>query len=396
MSKKNWRVILTGALIIMAFIALWDTYKLWTMDDAEVQAMQDDDPGGLLRLQQDAIRLGLDLQGGIHVVLRVKLEELDEGARVDAVDRAMQIIRNRVDGLGVAEPTIVKQGNNRIIVDLPGYTDADRAEELIGQTALLQFKLLETAANANLILSRLDSIIAEHERTRRGEVSGTTEVAETDSAGLVDLLTESDSSARSTSTDLMADLLGESTLDTADLFGFDEELGLSEDEYPLTARLELAFSGSKGVNWPSYAVAKKDRELIDRWLALPEAARVIPIDVQFAWGTRTEVRNSREVYYLYLMKRKVQFLGKYLENISLRRDPMSGFVVNFSLSGDGAARFAQLTGANIDKPLAIVLDDRVESAPFINSKIRRQGQISMGGKSYIGRVLHEEYLSNQC
>ncbi len=392
MSKKNWRVILTGVLIILAFIALWDTYKLWTMSDTEVQAMQDDDPGALLHLQQEAIRLGLDLQGGIHVVLRVKLEELDKGAQTDAVDRAMQIIRNRVDGLGVAEPTIVKQGNERIIVDLPGYTDADRAEELIGQTALLQFKLLETADNGNLILSRLDSVIAEYEAARRGEVSDTAGVAEADSAGMFDLLAESEASDQTTSSDLMAELLGDSVVDTADLFGFDEELGLNEDEYPLTSRLELAFSSSKGVGWPSFAVAKKDRERIDRWLSLPEAARVIPIDVQFAWGTRTEVRNSREVYYLYLLKRKVQFLGKYLENISLRRDPMSGFVVNFSLSGDGAARFAQLTGANIDKPLAIVLDDKVESAPFINSKIRRQGQISMGSSAKIDDARNMEIV----
>ena len=392
MSKKNWRVILTGALIILAFIALWDTYKLWTMSDAEVQTMQDDDPGALLHLQQEAIRLGLDLQGGIHVVLRVKLEELDKGAQTDAVDRAMQIIRNRVDGLGVAEPTIVKQGKERIIVDLPGYTDASRAEELIGQTALLQFKLMETADNGNLILSRLDSVIAEYEAARRGEVADTAEVAGTDSAGMIDLLTESEASAQTTSSDLMAELLGDSAVDTTDMFGFDEEFGLSEDESPLTSRLELAFSSRTGASWPSFAVAKKDRERIDRWLALPAAARVIPIDVQFAWGTRTEIRNSREVYYLYLLKRKVQFLGKYLENISLRRDPMSGFVVNFSLSGDGAARFAQLTGANIDKPLAIVLDDKVESAPFINSKIRRQGQISMGSSAKIDDARNMEIV----
>ncbi|MCK4301186.1 MAG: hypothetical protein KAW91_00345, partial [candidate division Zixibacteria bacterium] len=246
MSKKNWRVILTGALIILAFIALWDTYKLWTMSDAEVQTMQDDDPGALLHLQQEAIRLGLDLQGGIHVVLRVKLEELDKGAQTDAVDRAMQIIRNRVDGLGVAEPTIVKQGKERIIVDLPGYTDASRAEELIGQTALLQFKLMETADNGNLILSRLDSVIAEYEAARRGEVADTAEVAGTDSAGMIDLLTESEASAQTTSSDLMAELLGDSAVDTTDMFGFDEEFGLSEDESPLTSRLELAFSSRTG------------------------------------------------------------------------------------------------------------------------------------------------------
>jgi len=109
--------------------------------------------------------------------------------------------------------------------------------------------------------------------------------------------------------------------------------------------------------------------------------RQIPVDVQFAWSTRSEIRNSREVYILHLVKRKVQFVGKYLENIALSRDNMGGFVVNFQLSGDGAARVAQLTRTNIDKPLAIVIDDKIESAPFINSTIRNRGQITMGGSA---------------
>jgi len=153
MSKQNWRIGLTVILIILACVAFWNTFELWTMSDTEQAEMQENDPGGLLTLQQKAIRLGLDLQGGIHVVLRVKLEEIDPAGHDDAVERAIQIIRNRVDGLGVAEPVIQKQGNDRIIVDLPGYTDADRAEELIGQTALLEFKLLETLDNANLLLA---------------------------------------------------------------------------------------------------------------------------------------------------------------------------------------------------------------------------------------------------
>src|SRR3990170_8392757 len=162
MGLKNWRVWLTLIFIVVSVIAFWDTFKLWTMSPQEKLAMSETDPGGLVELQQKAIRLGLDLQGGIHVVLRVKLEELDDAARQDAVERAIQIIRNRVDGLGVTEPQIQKQGNDRIIVDLPGYTDAARAEELIGQTALLEFKLLETPENANLILGRIDSVVAKY------------------------------------------------------------------------------------------------------------------------------------------------------------------------------------------------------------------------------------------
>lgn len=394
MSKHNWRIVLTGILIVLAIIAFWDTFRLWTMSGEEVAEMEQQEPGKLQAIREDAIRLGLDLQGGIHVVLRVKLEELDKGAAEDAVDRAMQIIRNRVDGLGVAEPTIVKQGTDRIVVDLPGYTDAERAEELIGQTALLQFKLMESMDNAQLILAKIDSVVADHvEETRqtdefleKGEETAAEEmkVGQEDLDLAQDLIEQDTIPETKQDVDLMEALTDDSIVDTAALFGMDDTTAIQEGENPFTARLEPAlYSANTATAWPAFAVSKRDRERLDRWLNLPEVRDVIPIDMQFAWSTRSEVRNSREVYLLYVLKRKVQFLGKYLENIALGRDNMGGFVVNFALSGQGASIFATLTGSNIDKPLAIVLDDKVESAPFINAKIRRRGQITMGGTAEI-------------
>ena len=372
MSKNNWRVILTLILLVVAVVAFWNTFKLWTMTEEQQIAMQEEDPGALLHLQQKAIRLGLDLQGGIHVILRVKMEEMDPGSREGAVERAIQVIRNRVDGLGVAEPAIQKQGNDRIIVDLPGYTDANRAEELIGQTALLQFKLMESIDNGNLILTKIDSIVSAYEKAKKvekGETDVTEKVAEetADNEGKEDIL---------------AELMGDSTTDTAGKYEFDETVSLDEEESPVASRLELSMVTQKtGIAWPGYIVRKEDRELLNRWLNLPEVKKVIPEDVQFLWSTRPEISNNREIYRLYLLKRKVQFLGKFLENISLGQDSYGGHTVDFQLSGDGAARFAQLTGANINKPLVIVLDDKVESAPFINSKIRKRGQITMGSSA---------------
>ncbi len=89
------------------------------------------------------LNLGLDLQGGMHLVMEVEKDKLPEGANVrDAVDRAIEIIRNRVDALGVAEPTIQRQGESWIVVQLPGIKNPERAKELIGKTALLEFKLV--------------------------------------------------------------------------------------------------------------------------------------------------------------------------------------------------------------------------------------------------------------
>jgi protein-export membrane protein SecD len=379
MPRQNWRIIVTLALIVVAVIAFWDTFRLWTMSDEAQQAMDENDPGSLLALQQEAIRLGLDLQGGIHVVLRVKLEEIDREAREGSVDRAIQVIRNRVDGLGVTEPLIQKSGNDRIIVDLPGYTDAERAEELIGQTAMLEFKLMESMDNAQLVLTKIDSVVSEYEKIRRGDtltVTDTGEVAVTDSAA-----DEADTVPEIDDLEVLADLMGDSAIvDTSELFGFDEDLMQPDiSQQPFSSLLEVGMYNQRTSSaWPGFAVAKRDRERIDRWLALPEVREVIPLDVQFGWSTRPELRNNRDVYMLYVLRRKVQFVGKYLERIMMGRDSYGGLTVDFALSGDGAARFAQLTGANIDKPLAIVIDNKVESAPFINSKIRNRGQITMG------------------
>lgn len=395
MSGSNWRVVITLAFVVISVFMFRHTLELWTMTESERIELQDKDPGALLELQQKAIRLGLDLQGGIHVVLRVKLEELDEASKDGAVDRAIEVIRNRIDALGVAEPIILKQGEDRIVIDLPGYTDAERAEELIGQTALLQFKLMESIDNANIILVKLDSAIAVYEKNRSGTADEEQE-AEQVTAEEQEIATELNKDAKDKS-DILADLIGfDSAADTTgvDPFAFDESFTAGNDDNPLGSRLELFLRNSKtGISWPAFIVNKKDRELIDKWLNLPQIKKLIPADVEFAWSTRGEIRNNRETFSLYVLKRRVQFLGKYLENISLRRDAtMGGYTVDFKLSGEGKNRFAQLTGSNIDKPLAITLDDRVESAPFISSKIRGSGQITLGGDASIKEARNMEIV----
>ncbi len=380
MRSQKWRFILTSIIIVVAFMAYWDTFRLWTMSEEEKQTMQEEQPGELLELQQKAIRLGLDLQGGIHVVLRVKLEELDNAAKEGAVDRAIQIIRNRIDGLGVAEPVITKQGEDRIMIDLPGYTDEQRAQDLIGQTALLEFKLLENFDNAQLLINRIDSAIYSLEVAKEEAAKADDETAEP--AKTEEVVTEDDTTGE---VDVMAELMGGSDAsgDTID-FGFDEAMLASADTRPFSSRIEVSLYNTRNsTNHPGFTVRKQDKPKLERWLERPEVRRLIPVDVEWLWSTRAEVRNQRDVYDLYLMKRKVVFVGKYLEGISLGRDQFGGQSVNFKLSGDGAARFAQLTGANLQKPLAIVIDGKVESAAFINSKIRNSGQITMGSSASI-------------
>ena len=81
---------------------------------------------------QKRINLGLDLKGGMHLLLKVDTSHLSAQAKEDAGDRAVEVIRNRIDAFGVREPSIQKQGEGEIVVQLPGITDRDRALELIG------------------------------------------------------------------------------------------------------------------------------------------------------------------------------------------------------------------------------------------------------------------------
>lgn len=94
------------------------------------------------------INLGLDLQGGMYLILKVDTSKLDEKSKVDAVERALEIVRNRIDQFGVKEPIVQMQGADQIVVQLPGLTDRKRALDLIGRTAMLEFKLVSNDPKA--------------------------------------------------------------------------------------------------------------------------------------------------------------------------------------------------------------------------------------------------------
>lgn len=126
--KMKWKLVL---VILVAGLAMWKAYPPLDVYDKEGKIVKD-----------GKINLGLDLQGGMHLVLRVDIDKLPKEDRADATDRALEIIRNRIDQFGVLEPFIQKEGTNRIIVQLPGVTDRERAIDIIGKTAHLEFVLV--------------------------------------------------------------------------------------------------------------------------------------------------------------------------------------------------------------------------------------------------------------
>ncbi len=124
----QWKVL---AIVLLMIACVWMIYPPFTVKDKDGKVVQ-----------KGKINLGLDLQGGMHVVLKVDTSKLAVDARKDAIDRAMEVIRNRVDQFGVGEMSIQRQGRESIIVQLPGVTDRERALDIIGKTAHLEFKLV--------------------------------------------------------------------------------------------------------------------------------------------------------------------------------------------------------------------------------------------------------------
>ncbi len=139
MTARQMKRVFIGLVIFLACWFLYPTYTWYRMDSQERETMEKEGSSILNKI----LNLGLDLRGGMHLILEIDTAKMPEGMKLkEAVDRAMEIVRNRVDQFGIAEPLIVKQGEKWIVVQLPGIKDARRAMDLIGKTALLEFKLV--------------------------------------------------------------------------------------------------------------------------------------------------------------------------------------------------------------------------------------------------------------
>ena len=345
---KRWVILLILVLVAVSFFYLLPSIKYWSLSDSEKQQLRIDDPQKLYGLEKRAIKLGLDLKGGMHVVLQVDKSRLNPEEQKDAVDRALEIIRNRVDQFGVTEPLIQKQGEDGIIVELPGLVDAERARDLIGKTAQLEYKLLPEPEIMNSLIKEIDEALAAAEPESLAEVQKE-EIQEP-----------------------IEDLFATEEKDTMDDFLEELDEELPEEDRPFSSLLEASRSFY-------FYVPKEEMAKVDYLLNKPEARRVIPDDLEFAWATETELIQGMEYQKLYILKKRVEFSGKYLTDAKPRFDEFRKPYVHFTLTKRGGRRFAQLTGANIKKPLAIVLDGRVESTPTIQDKVRDEGRITMGG-----------------
>ncbi len=316
------------------------------------------------QLWSRGLKLGLDLQGGMHLVLEVDDPQgtLTADARADAIDRVERVVRTRINELGVEEPLIQKVGNDRLIVELAGIRNEDQAKEVIQRAAFLEFKLVKPTSEVDQVLPRVDRAIV----NALGEDSlrslGAATAAPGQQQDIEKLLFGGDTAGARDSAKAAG---GESAAAAAR----DTTLALR----PLTSLL------NQGDVDGTYLVADQDMPAVKDFLAMPDVQRALPRDVSLQWGSQPVGRGARTYHRLYVLTKDPFMTGESLENAVAGRDPQFNQAqVQFQLNRAGGRRFSEFTGQHVGDYLAIVLDQNVMSAPVIRDRIGARGQIDMG------------------
>ncbi|MEQ9397958.1 MAG: protein translocase subunit SecD [Longimicrobiales bacterium] len=321
------------------------------------------------QLYSKGLKLGLDLQGGMHLVLEVDDPDgtLTADAKSDMIDRVDRIIRTRIDEFGVEEPLIQKVGNERLIVELAGIDDEDQAKEIIQTAAFLEFKLVHPTTEVDNTLARMDRAIVaalgvDSIRAMGRDVTSTGAGSSQD----IETLLFGGDTTSADSTEATAEA---PAADTAT-----EDAGPSEDDFrPFSSLLNLGDLDG------TYLVAVEDRPVAEAFMALPAFERALPRDRVLHWGTDIVARGARNFQRLYVLEEDPFLTGEYLENATAQRDPQFNQAqVQFELSRAGGRLFSRFSGQHVGDNLAIVLDNEVMSAPVIQDRIGARGQIEMG------------------
>jgi len=413
--KNRWKIVLILISIAGALWYLYPTYKdinyqkklsqLRGEDSLRfVQEHLDD----IQKVRQKRIKLGLDLQGGMYVSLEVDIVKMldnlaknkdetfrqilsevrkealtsqepvtsillrkfqEKGIRLsryygdirqsdseiiaelekqaeEAIERGLEVIRNRVDKYGVAEPSIQKQGNNRIVVELPGVKNREEVRQLLQSTAVLEFKLLKPADIAIKVMQSIDNYLA-----GKGAIDtvDTAKVAKT----------------RDTTKTISAEL------------GADTSAGLSEfekfkKEHPFFAYVRV--DERTGIGF----VMARDKKMVDFILSRPDVKNLIPPDFEFVWSAKPfTAQDGNQYYNLLAVKKEPEITGKVITEARATIDPDNNSpIVIMRMNSEGAREWARITGANINKHIAIILDGTAYSWPVVRTKI-------VGGSSQI-------------
>jgi len=411
----RFKIIFILVIFLGSLYYLWPTYYLSRLPAEDKRLMSLSDPQGLRDLEERSIKLGLDLQGGMHLVLELDQSDISMAAdeQEDAIDRALEIIRTRVDQFGVSEPLIQKAGDERIIVELAGVVDTARARSLVEQSAYLEFQLVKFQNEFQEVLALVDEVIVENElyllpqEEEAGEAPAQSEQERQGEFDPMDLFgkedeqrTEPDSiqSQEGRADTLAAESEEESSLD--ELLGSEGALA-GEIKKPFSQLFYQDARMLQSERRENYLMVPVDREpLVKEYLNLPEVREIIelaevnnqvdylryrspdeedePDTLEVLWGDNKDnyVGPDGVVYKLiYLLKKRAEMTGEFLADANATLgsgyDPKTANkpLVMMQLISEGADFFATISERYLQRDLAIVLDNIVKTAPRIITRI---------------------------
>ena len=442
MQGNGLRIAATAAFLLIALYSLLPTFqnarngsRLAAMDPAAREAYEAANGDDLLATREQALKLGLDLQGGMNVTLEVGtgtlLRELAEGrtdetfdtaltaatreaansredfvtlfadaveearpdtrlaryfrntsagitarstnaevqtylrAEVeDALQRAQEIIRQRVDRFGVSEPLIQRQGASRIAVELPGIDDPERVRNLLRGTAKLEFRLLPEPQVVQASMQRVGQYFADREAGRTpGAAPADTAAAATPAAGATA------DSARPA---------GDTARQRIDVDALTGGTPARTEATPGAAAARRSFAemvqlSPAGAASPVVGlVARADTSAVRQMLAAPAVRALLPpgVDLLYTASPETSTTDGTEAFQLVAVNERVELGGDVVTDARAEFDTFTNAPeVSITMNGDGASRWRQITSSNVGKPVAVVLDDVVYTFPTINGTI---------------------------
>ena len=424
---------LSGWYLIPSLQSLYYSGKMSGLSAEEEAEFRKDNFGTLRRIEEKALKLGLDLQGGMHVTLEVGLSQLikelaeersdevfdavlaaanqraieedislidafvdefesrDPNARLsryfrsdeisrrstneevtaylqqqadDAITRAIEIIRNRVDRYGVTEPSIQRQGPRRIVVELPGIDDPERVRNLLKGTARLEFRLMVEPTDLTRSLQRIieyyETDVAAVDTT---ETDSTAALVEDDAGDAADALPEI---AQVDTTE------EDTTFDVSTLLDGGESDGVAGN-----ALLNVFQPLGQGVLFGQ--ASEKDTAMVNKLLSDPKVLELLPRDIELLYHSSPAFidEDGAEVYTILGVLNRPELTGDVITDARVDFDPQTNVPqVSMAMNGEGSRTWARVTGANVGKNVAIVLDNVVYSYPEVIQKI-------VGGRSQI-------------
>jgi len=316
------------------------------------------------------IKYGLDLQGGMHLSLGLDTSVKKVADPKKAIELALIVLRKRMDQFGVSEPLIQQVGADKIVVELAGLTDPERARNVVSNAALLEFRITDKSGAFDAAIPLMDRELA------RLGVKSTG--AAPKPGGVAALLTGDTGKKADTAKKAPADTSRKSPADS--LKGKGDTVGVSILAGLIHPGAEIGLGTVPG----EYAVLETGYLRVDSLLfQVPEVRRLWPRGVELKWSQAPMSIGAQEYRMLYALSDKVIVDGTRLIDAVAQIDPLTNRrTVAFTLDRAGGRIFGAETGRHVGDYMAILLNDRVQGQPpVIQSRIDQHGQIELGNRS---------------